>query len=236
MEKILIYAPGKEFLMPYLNRVLSPAKIVGLDDTAGAEMAVMISSCDVYGEGEHIGVGEETAVDTSSVWYMDEEKFRKAVVSLPAFILRCPNIVGTGMTGYPAELAASIWRGLFFHFPGNEARLSTVHASDVAELVGILASKEPEEGVYIYNVSDGTDSMLHDFVEALAYRMRNKRVSTLSTRPQQWFGRKVYGSRYVKYTTTRTFSSERLRAAFPEFHPHEVTEYLRTHVYDETSL
>ena len=40
-----------------------------------------------------------------------------------AMVLRCPYIVGTGMTGMPMEFARRIARGTFCHIKGNEARI-----------------------------------------------------------------------------------------------------------------
>lgn len=237
MKKILIYAPGADFLMPYLRHALPGTLICGPEDADGAELAVMISSCDIYGPGPCVSVDESAGTDNSSPWVSEESTFMKSVSAMPAVVLRCADIVGTGMTGFPRALAESVWRGTFFHFPDNEARRSVVHASDIASIIALMSENLPAGTSAVYNLTDGADPTIHDLAEALAFRMKNKRISTLSTGPQQWFGRKMYGpKRYGDYTTTRTFSSGKLRSDYPSFVPSVVTEYLRTHNYDETSL
>lgn len=153
-----------------------------------------------------------------------------------AVVLKLPTVIGTGMTGFGQHLARSIWRGTFFHFPGNEMRLSVVHAVDVGRAVALLCTRPPHEGAE-YTLTDGVDPTLHDLAEAIAYRLRNKRISNLSTRPQQWMGRIAYGRRrYEEYTTSRCVDGSAFVADYPEFVPTDVCTYLRTHVYDDSSL
>lgn len=152
-----------------------------------------------------------------------------------ACVLRLPVVIGTGMTGFGRHLVQSIWRGTFFHFPDNEMRLSVVHAVDVARAVALLCTT-PRTGA-VYTLTDGVDPTLHDLAEALAYRMCNKRISNLSTKPQQWLGRVLYGRRhYTEYTVSRCYDGSAFLTDYPDFHPTDVCTYLRTHVYDDTSL
>lgn len=231
---VLIYAPESSFLLPYIHREI-PGKedIVDSFDDKPA-VAVMISSTDIYAPDEG-WLDEETPLADGSHWIGLENEFtaRAEAAGVPAFILRCAPVVGTGMTGAVRRLAESIYRGVFFHFPGNEARKSIVHATDVARAIRFIAENDITPG--IYNLTDGVDHTLHDIAEALAYRMTNKRISNLSTRPQQWFGRLVYGKeRYAAYTTSTLFSSSRLQAA--GFKPTDTCNYMRTHIYDDSSL
>ena len=100
--------------------------------------------------------------DDKSPWVKLEEEFsaKASASGTPAYILRCAPIVGTGMTGSVRRLAESIYRGVFFHFPGNEARKSIVHATDVARAARFIADNTLAPR--IYNLTDGADPTLHD--------------------------------------------------------------------------
>ena len=228
------------FVLPYISRTLPGVKIEEPGSDSATDFAIMLSSADIYGAGSLCNAAETDAIDTNSPHCAAEKAFAEwaAATNVPAVILRCADIIGTGMTGFPRELANAIWRGTFFHFPGNEAQRSAIHASDLAAIVAALAEANAggDAKTEIYNVADGSDPTVHALAEALAFRMSNKRISTLSTRPQQWFGRVVYGKKkYAAYTTSRTVSTARLAAAIA-YSTTPVCEYLRTHNYDESSL
>lgn len=212
IPEVFVYAPDGEWLMPYISREVC----VGQRDAA---VAVMISS----------------AVDASGRYEALEYEFmsRSDLAASRRYVLRSAPIVGTGMNGPVRTLAEEIYRGVFFHFPGNEARKSIVHAVDVARAVRFLADNDIEPGKY--NLSDGVDPTLHDIAEALAFRMGNKRISNLSTRPQQWIARLLYGRRrYNRYTIDSLVPSVELRAL--GFVPVDTCAYMRNHVYDSESL
>lgn len=228
---IYIYAPDSRFVLPYIERELPEAVLT--DSAADADLCVMLSHVDVYGRNEGEGI-DESAVPLNPVWRERERSF--LAIAPDGMILRTADIVGTGMNGFPMELAKAIASGRFFHFPDNKAHRSVIHASDVARVIAAFVHGGIPEGERIYNVTDLDNPTIHDIAEALAFRMNNKRISTLSTGPQQWMGRKWYGRKlYGLYTTTLTFSGERLRDAI-HFEPVAVTRYLRTHVYDHDSL
>lgn len=229
---IYVYNPGSDFLAPYLKEALAEHTAVGR--ACEADVAIMVSSTDIYTAGELIDADEDTPLNKDSEWIALEERFRSECAGIRSITLRCPAIIGTGMNGFARELAESIFRGTFFHFKGNDARKAAIHAHDLAYAIATLAGTAGAEGTY--NICGGDHPTLHDLAEALAYRMQNKRISTLSTRGQLWLGRILYGKkRYTAYTSTRTFDSSRLHGAI-EFRPAAVTDYLRTHVYDENSL
>lgn len=231
--KIYIYNPEREFLDPYLKRSLGFADIV--DKAEDAERCFMISSTDIYRAPEGNLIGEDAPTDSSSPWAAHEKAFREECGDRPAVILRCADIIGTGMNGWPRELAERIWKGSLMHFAGNEARVSVVHAADVAAAVAALASAEIATNG-IFNITDGDNPTFHDLVDSLAFRMKDKHVSTLSTKGQLWLGRLFYGKRlYRRFTLERTFDCGAL-CRIIDYRPTPVTEYLRTHIYDESSL
>ena len=229
---IYVHTPGREFLWPYIKKAASAHTLT--DNAGEADVAIMVSSTDIYTPGELLLAAESTPTNPDSAWIGHESAFAAGCENCRTVILRCPNVIGTAMTGFPRELAESIFRGTFFHFKGNEARVGAVHAADVAAAIAALAEMPTAEG--IYNISDGENPKLHDLAEAIAVRMTNKRISTLSTKGQLWLGRLIYGKkRYRAYTTSRTFDCSRLCRTI-DYRPTPTTEYLRTHVYDENSL
>lgn len=239
IDEVIIYMPEATFVEPYIKQALAGVLLSNLESASNPALAIMLSSTDIYGPGAYTLATEETPIDPTSVWATREAAFTKAVAQkgIKGIILRCADIIGTGMNGYSRDLAEEIWRGVFYHFPNNEARRSVIHASDVAELIRAIAAGDVQlnERV-IYNITDGEHPTIHDYAEALSYRMKDKRISNLSTGPQQWFGRLVYGrKRYARYTTNRTFSSDAAVSDFA-FKPIPVCQYLRTHNYDDSSL
>lgn len=233
--KIYVCALGRDFLTPYLRRAMPDAVLT--ESAAEADRCVMISSTDIYAPAQGSLMDESTATDTSSEWAAYEAEFTAAcrAACRQAFILRSADIVGTGMTGRPRKLAEMIWRGTLFHFKGNEARVSAVHATDVAAAMAAVAALPVETGG-IFNITDGDNPMFRDYVDSLACRMKDKRVSTLSTRGQLWLGRLLYGRKlYGSFTQERTFDCAAL-CRLIDYKPTPVTRYLRTHVYDDSSL
>lgn len=230
-RKVFLEAPDYEFLLPYLK-----AEGVELAEVEAAEVAIMLSTTDIYFPGGEKMLDEESSVDIESIEFGKEKQFKEFATKnhLPNIILRCPIVIGTRMGGIGRRIAEMIDSGKLFYFPGNEARVSVMHATDLAKVVLRLAQSDVSEAVY--NVGDGTNPTFHDLAEALAYRMKNKRVSTLSTGPQQWFGRVFYGKKlYSIMTTSRLYSVEKIKAELGiDFV--DTCEYLRTHNYDENSL
>ncbi len=237
IERLALIAPDGAFLAPYMRQAMPEVVIVGPEELGSAQAAVLISGDAVYGEGLLVDADETHPTDSASTLYRLEKETAEACAKagIPLLTLRCAPIVGTGMTGFVRTLAAAVWRGTFFHFPGNEARISVVHATDVAKAASLWVESGASSSA-VYNLTDGEHPTLHDLAEALAYRMSNKRISNLSTRPQQIIGKLIYGKhRYASYTTSRTLDSRAIESAL-RFSPTPVCEYLHTHVYDETSL
>lgn len=141
--------------------------------------------------------------------------------------LICPNVVGTGMNGWPMTIAEAIARGRYFNIKGNEERLSTVHASDVAVAVRLSLGHGGT-----FTVTDLNDPRQIDFAEAIAHRLNDKRIFTVSSTWAPWLmGRKLFN--FV--TESDVYDGEEFAYQF-KFKPTPVVEYLRTHVYDDESL
>ncbi len=232
---IFVSAPERDFLWPYFRQALP--EVTFTDSIDMADRCILISSVDIYATESGNLIEETTEIDNKSSWASYENDFKARCTSSNKrhIILRSADIIGTGMTGWPRELAERIWKGTLMHFAGNEARTSVVHATDLADAVAELCTSDIDtEGVF--NITDGENPTFHDLVDSLAFRMKNKHVSTLSTKGQLWFGRFFYGQRlYRKFTTTRTFSCASL-CRIIDYNPTPITHYLHTHTYDESSL
>lgn len=229
---IAFHCPGNEFVKPYVEQLLA---IADMSQLQKGDTAIMLSSTDIYEPNAENIIEETSPLRTSGAWKKAEDEFISECNSrgLSWYIFRAAPIVGTGMTGAIRELAEEIARGLFMHFPGNETMLSVVHASDIARAAEFVVTNKVDG--HIFNLTDNCDPTLHDIAEALAYRMNNKRISTISTLPQQWFMRLIYGrKRMARYTTTARYSSAAIQSL--GFVPTNVCDYLHTHVYDDNSL
>lgn len=233
MTPLPLHLPEHTFILPYIYKELGTRM-----DEIRNDIEIMVSSANIY-TTPHENSDENAAVDTGGKWAALENDFiaKTEANNKTAIIIRCGEIIGTGMTGFPARLAKMIWRGTFFHFPNNETRISVIHASDVARTVcKILLSGLPAGIPHTLNLTDAADPTIQELAEALAFRMNEKRISTLSTRPQQWIGKILYGKKLMKeLSLTRTADSSLLRTAIG-ITPVPVCSYLREHVYDETSL
>lgn len=210
------------------------------------DVFIYISSVAVYGSrpvqyaDENARVASDSsygrakiAVETYLRRWCDE-------VGTVLYILRPAMVVGTGMQGELRSLVNRIYRGTYRHVSGNEARVSVVHASTLADVVAVLMYLR-DGGVY--NVTDGYDPSRHDLAEALAWRLDHKRIYTVPLSKARLLAR--IGD-YVPVTMFTTRMLEREMASFTfDSHaifehtgvkPDAVTDYLRNHIYDESSL
>ena len=214
IANILFYLCGNEFLVPYLRRELTP----DFDPERPELTPDPEPSCAVR-------IVQESFEGNNA----DLEAFREACRerSLPVLTLRCPNIIGTGMTGRMRRLAESIYRGSYFHVAGGEGRTSLIHATDVARAVAVAAGSVGE-----YLLTDNTPHAIHDIAEALARRIDDKRIFTWPA----WLCRIWYSSATYRFLTSDTCRQDTFAEAFPDFAPADTVNYLLTHVYDDASL
>lgn len=197
--KLKIKAESLKFVLPYIQRELPDYELV--EDGEADFTACLLTPDEASGANDTAEPGATTLI--------------------------CPNVVGTGMNGWPMAIAEAIARGRYFNIKENEERLSTVHASDVAVAVRLSLGKG---GKHI--VTDLNDPRQIDFAEAIAHRLNDKRIFTVSRTWAPWLmGRKLFN--YV--TQSDLYEGEDFAITFG-FKPTPVVEYLRTHVYDDESL
>lgn len=201
-KKILrIVAPTLGFVVPYVVREMPEWQVVTDGDEAARPDAVTVL----------LVPGEALPAD----------------VPADATVLECPNVVGTGMGGYPMLVARHIASGTYFHTDDAEARLSTIHASDVAVAVRLSVGMPGR-----WTVTDLADPSWHDFAEAISHRLGDKRIFTLRPRWARW----IMNSDLRRLTTTDCLYDGKAFAERFGFRPTPVTTYLTAHVYDDESL
>lgn len=254
IEYRLLVAGAPEFLHPYLEAALRHSALLTLTDgvppaadadiTPPPHAAVYLSSVDVYGAEQGELIGEDTPcrpLTPAGRAALEGERDMAAWCSahdVPLAILRPAMIVGTGMQGTLRAMVNGIWRGTYRHVRGNDARVSVVHATSVADAVRAVMGRRG-----VWNVTDNVHPTRHDLAEALAWRLDHKRVYTVTPRQARWLARvgdylPVTGlttASLAEQLATLTFDSTSLTAD-TGFEPVAVTEYLRNHVYDESSL
>lgn len=206
---------------------------------------VYISSVAVYGVNVGENLPESTPLNPATSFgrakleverYFGEWCRANGVVLT---VLRVAPVVGTGMGGSLRETVNRIYRATYRHIAADEARVSVVHAVDVAAAAMLISGHAG-----VFNVTDGIDPTRHDLAEALSARLDHKRVYTFPLRKLKILARvgdflPVTGyntPRLREQMSTLTFDSTQLRTAIPAFVPHSVTRYLTTHVYDSSSL
>jgi len=211
-----LVASGLAFVRPYIEAALPPGVALTPDD--GDNNAADITN----------NAGDATtAADYTAVLCRPDEAGAMAARHPGAAVLAADGVIGTGMTGWPMELAARVWRGTFFHVPGSEVAVSAVHAVDLANAV-CLTLGQPG----IYTVTDGAAHSLDELADALAVRLGNKRILTARPALARWLP--GHGFRRRMAAAAVADGSDFIGRF--GFSPNNVSTYLRTHVYDETSL
>ena len=195
-----IYTRNCEFVLPFIAEEMSDYRIEPTDCIDKADVSV-IDPCSISSTGELV-------IDDIECYDSNKE----------SLILCCPNIVGTGMTGLPMYLAKSIVRGTYFHFNDNLTRISTVHAIDVARAVKTTIG---EKGIFV--VTDCMMPTFYEFSEALAYRLNQKRILTLSSKWTRW----IMGGKMKKILSKDIAFDGSGFAKLFGFKPVIVTEYLK---------
>lgn len=206
---------------------------------------VFVSSVQVYGKEEGEDYDESTIPTPISEYGKSKYNAEQYLIewckkhSVKLSIIRPPLIIGTRMKGMVRSMVNGIYRGYYFHIKGNDARRSVVHATDVSAVVKKISSVGG-----IYNVCDGISPTVHDLAEALAYRMGDKRIYSISMRKAKLLAKlgdllgnilPISTEKMSHLTKTLTFNGDAITKVI-DWKPNSVTEYLRTHNYDENSL
>lgn len=214
---------------------------VGSLDISKISYLIIISSTLAYAPKDGTNLNELTAENSDSEVLMHECTVKEMVGNVPTLVLRLPELViGTNMDNIAMDMVHQVYRGTYMHIDGADAYRSAIHASSVAEVVRMCTEKQVV-GTYI--LTDGMEHPVSEIAEALSFRVGNKRIFTSSAKRAGFlrilgnlFGIAGWGSKMYDFkTTTCTFSAEKLLSIL-DYRPMSVTEYLKTHVYDENSL
>lgn len=205
---------------------------------------VLLSSTDIYGRDRGEDYDEDTPCTPDSPQERHAAEVEEAAAEAAAShgirltVLRLPPVVGTGMGGMLRKIVNGIYRGSLFKIEGNDARRSVVHAVDVARAARLASGLGG-----VYNLTDGTIPTVSGLMEALAHRLDDKRLFTVSLRRARHIAmvgriipQAMNPAMMSWMTSTLTFSDAKFREAVPSFESHSVIEYLRTHDYGDESL
>lgn len=227
IKRVFLFTPNRDYVRPYFERYMPDFEFTG--DINHADYAIMVSSTDIYDVTQGLNFNELTPLKIDGQEYYNEKEFECLCKSacLRPLILRCANIVATGMKGPVRNMADHIYRGFYLNIVGNEAVISAVHAVDLPKFSLKLLDLPG-----IYNVTDGTSVYMNELADALAWRLGQKRIFSIKA---SWY-RLFYGrKKYSLATRSLTYSSEKLLSEV-DCKPTSVIEYLKTHVYDSQSL
>lgn len=231
----VIFIPQHNFLLPYFERQLGNLRIItdiSQSPQQPVKLAVMVSSTDVYDVSSGHFIDENTPLKSTSKWVDMENEFVEYCHhnGLNPTIVRCPEVIGTGMRGLAMRMARGIARGTLMHIRGNKGVMSLIHAVDVAK----YAVDGRITGMTV-NLTDGAETTTDALIDALAHRLNDKTIFTI-----KWpvIAKALYGSAYYNQLANQlTFNNKAISDAIgSDFAPNIVTQYLTTHIYDDTSL
>jgi 2-alkyl-3-oxoalkanoate reductase len=139
----------------------------------GVERVVYLSSLSVYGLGHHFGTDESAPLRYSGEAYIDSKIDAERMVRVYAgrvgpevVILRPGFVYGPGDRRFLPKLLDALARNQFVYIGDGSKLLNLSYVDDVARGM-LLAASEPAATGQAYNLTDGTETSLRDFVEVL---------------------------------------------------------------------
>ena len=140
---------------------------------AGVERVVHLSSLSVYGLGHHRGTDETAPLRYSGDAYIDSKIDAERMVRVHAdrgrletVIVRPGFVYGPGDRRFLPKLLDALARRQFVYVGDGGKLLNLSHVDDVVRGL-MLAATEPAAVGRAYNLTDGTETPLRDFVEFL---------------------------------------------------------------------
>lgn len=216
-----------------------------LDDGAGKDGVVVLSSVSVYGLEDGDNIPADTATfprEAMAARFLEQESAIQSVcrrMSVPVVILRCVDMIGTGMTGRWRDVANGIYRAAYYHVRGNMAETSVVHAADVAKMAVKALGMN---GVYV--VTDGKRRLVRDVAEALSVRIDHKRIPVFSVRQAKaeavaadllTLGKAGRRRWLRKQCQSLTFDGKPLLDAL-RYEPMDTLDFLKHHQYSDEDI
>ncbi len=149
---------------------------------------------------------------------------------------RLPNVVGTGMEGELMAMARLIKRGTYYHVAESDARMTVVHAVDVARAAR-LAIVGDYKGEYL--LTDGLNPLRREVADGISNRLGQKHIPVFSLklyRKLAWWGDRLgmlpfTTERLRKLTTDDVVQGVSFATVEPAWQPVDTVNYLNTHDY-----
>lgn len=180
---------------------------------------IFISTVAVYGVESGCMITEDWLLNGTSPYAasnIQAERFLAQWCSrrgVTLTILRPALMAGPDAPGNLGAMVHGIQRGYYANIAGGRARKSMLMASDIADLVPLVADKGG-----IYNVCDSYHPSYNELAHVIARQCGRKHVISIPTwlaKPLAFIGdyflrgRLMSSDRYRKLTNTLTFSNER---------------------------
>lgn len=210
-----VFAPGREFLLKYFDREFDMRVTTNPAEAEKSSVAVAV-----------------LAYDESALPDLEDFIDKCKANGIRIIQLRVPQIIGTGMNGDLMRLARGVARGTMFKIKENEAKWAVIHATDIARAACMVSQNTDSDMEFFLS---GVAVPVSELLDALGFRIKNKRVGTLSPR----WAKILYGRDLFKLLTTDRLAAKECSVfdeAYPDFHFLNPAEYLTTHVYDNESL
>lgn len=153
--------------------------------------------------------------------------------------LSLPAVAGTGMRGELLEMARGINAGWYFNVDGDQSRVTVVHAVSVASAVRLALKSGEYTGDWL--LTDGVDPLRREVAIALAERLGQKRVYSLSMKWHKVLARLGDMLPFLPYSSDRlrimTSDALRIGRSFSsicaDWQPVDTVNYLKTHDYTD---
>lgn len=144
---------------------------------AGVGRVVYLSSLSVYGLGQHRGTDESAPLRYSGDAYIDSKIDAERMVRVcidragpEVVVLRPGFIYGPGDRLFLPKLLDALARRQFVSVGDGSKLLNLSYVDDVAAAM-LLAATVPAAAGQAYNLTDGTETSLRDFVEFLCRQL-----------------------------------------------------------------
>jgi nucleoside-diphosphate-sugar epimerase len=147
--------------------------VLAASAASGVERVVHLSSLSVYGLCHHRGTDESAPLRYSGDAYMDSKIDAERMVQVAAdrdrlstVIVRPGFVYGPGDRRFLPKLLDALGRRQFAYVGDGSKLLNLSYVDDVARAM-ILAGGVPSAVGQAYNLTDGTETSLREFVECL---------------------------------------------------------------------
>jgi nucleoside-diphosphate-sugar epimerase len=209
--------------------------LTSLEDSGVPKAFIYISSVAVYGKIKGLDIDESESLDPVTPYARSKALAEEEVLrwgtqhDVKITILRLPLVVGSNPPGNLNAMIKGIKRGYYFDISGGKAKKSMVLATDVADVIPIVANIEG-----IFNLTDGHHPSFKELTLTISRHFGRHKPKVVP----QWLARSlaevgdIIGKRapcntltYEKMTSDLTFSDLKARKAF-SWQPRSVLDAL----------